>query len=115
MASAKFKSTYPVTEAASLIKSEVFNLGFTVELIDEVRHNQDNYYAFMFIFEKFYYRAANRASLSVLVTGTEEESYIDCVSSGAGQGWLFAFSWHADKNFVNGLRKILLNKGYKEI
>jgi hypothetical protein len=115
VASAKFRSTYPVTKAASLIKSEVFNLGFSVELINEVRRNQDNYYAFMFVFEKFYYRAANRASLSVLVTGTEEESYIDCVSSGAGQGVLFTFSWGADKNFVNGLRKILLSKGYKEI
>ncbi|MDT8337345.1 MAG: DUF6054 family protein [Candidatus Izemoplasmatales bacterium] len=115
MASAKFQGNFNVSETASFIKREVNNLGITVELVGESRYNRENFQVYMFVFEKYYYRSANRASLSVLVIGDEEISNIEVISSGAGQGLLFKFSWGADKNFVNGLGKLLISKGYKQI
>lgn len=115
MASAKFVGNFNVNDTASFIKREANNLGFTMELISESKYNNDDFYVYMFVFEKFYYRSSNRASLSVLITGDSEKSYVDAVSSGAGQGWLFKFSWGADKNFINGFRKLLVNKGYQEV
>lgn len=114
MASARFKSNVSVFQTCATIKNEVNNLGFTVELVGESKMVSDDFHVFMFVYEKFYYRASNRASLSILVGGNANESKVECVSSGAGQGLLFRFSWGADKNFVNGLRRILLSKGYQE-
>lgn len=114
MASARFKSNISVFQTCATIKNEVNNLGFSVELVGESKQSSDDFHVFMFVYEKFYYRASNRASLSILVTGNTNESRVECISSGAGQGWFFKFSWGADKNFVNGLRRILLSKGYQE-
>lgn len=115
MAHASFRGQKSVFDTAELIKQEVYNLGISVELIDEIKQSRDDFQVFMLVYEKFYYRSSNRASLSILITGDTNDSKIDVVSSGGGQGWLFKFSWGAEKNFVNGLRKILINKGYQEI
>lgn len=115
MASAKFQGDFNVTETASFIKRETNNLGITVELVGESKYIRDDYQVYLFVFEKFYYRASSRASLSVLVVGDEESSNVEVISSGAGQGLLFKFSWGADKNFVNGLGKLLISRGYKQI
>jgi len=115
MAQAKFKGTMSVSETLVLIKNEITKLGLTVELVGESKHNFDDYFVYMLVYEKFYLRSDNRASLSILISGNTEESIIDVISSGAGQGMLFKFSWGADKNFVNGLRIILLKYNFREI
>jgi hypothetical protein len=115
MADASFRGNKSVFDTAKLVRQEVYNLGISVERISEVKQSHDDFQVFMLVYEKFYYRSSNRASLSILITGNMNESKVNVVSSGGGQGWLFKFSWGAENNFVNGLRKILVSNGYQEI
>ncbi len=114
MASAVFTANKKIEEAVTIIKKEIYNLGLSIELVDSVFHNLDNQKVYLFVYEKFYFRSSNRASLTVLITGDEFKTTIDVISSGGGQGFLFKLSLGAEKNFVNGLRKILVSKGFKE-
>jgi len=38
-------------------------------------------------------RSSNRASLTVVVTGRDNQVQVDAIGSGGGQGALFSFSW----------------------
>lgn len=69
----------------------------------------------MLVFEKYYWRAGNRASLSVLVSGKNENVIVDAVSSGGGQGIFFSFSWGAEESFLESLRDILNEYRFTEI
>ncbi|MDD3712857.1 MAG: DUF6054 family protein [Candidatus Izemoplasmatales bacterium] len=115
MTTAKFRGNYPFRATVDHIKKEIHNLGFSVELVDEVKRGDENFWVELLVFEKYYMRVESRASLTVLITGDENQSMVDCIASGASQGVFFRFSWGADKNFLNGIRKILIAKGYQEI
>jgi hypothetical protein len=52
------------------------------------------------VFEKYFMRASNRASCTVVLTGQGARS-VDAIGSGGGQGALFSFSWGAEDSFVS--------------
>lgn len=115
MASAKFRANMNIDEAAQNVKKDVYDLGLSIELIDDIVYNFDNCKVYLYVFEKYYFRSSNQTTLTLMITGDEFNTTIDAISSGGGEGFLFKFSWGAEKNFVNGFRKIIVDKGFEEI
>jgi hypothetical protein len=66
----------------------------------------------MLVFEKYYMRSDNRASLSVMLTQEGDKVNVDAVGAGGGQGALFRFSWGAEENFVSIVQRILSVRGF---
>jgi len=52
------------------------------------------------VFEKHYYRAGNRLTLTVTIDDLEGRTRVHSVGGGGGEG-LFRFDWGAAKSFAN--------------
>ena len=94
-----------IDEISRVLKDGIESSGITCELIGEVSRTIDERAAIMLVFEKYYMRSSNRASLSVLLTQSMDTVYVDAVGSGGGQGALFRFSWGAEENFCGHCSK----------
>lgn len=59
------------------------------------------------IFEKYYFRAENRASLTVIVDNLNGNTSLRVIAAGSSKGMFFNFDWGAADNFAESVRKIL--------
>jgi hypothetical protein len=113
MASISLQGQGDIAEIAGLLEEGVVSSGLSCELIDSVvrRVGQDTT-TILLVFEKYYMRSSNRASLSIMLTQDGSTVYLDAVSAGGGQGALFRFSWGAEESFVSIVPSILRGKGF---
>lgn len=51
------------------------------------------------VYEKHYYRAGNRLTLTVVIDDFEGRTRVHCVGGGGGEG-LFRFDWGASESFA---------------
>ena len=65
------------------------------------------------VYEKYYWRAGNRASLTVTVLGDGSDIRVHAVGSGGGQGALFRLSWGAEESFVGVVADLLEGMGFR--
>lgn len=74
---------------------------------------------YFMVVEKYFFRTANRASLSIVITQSDDGlfSIIEAVGSGGGQGMIFKFDWGAKESFESAIVNILKQEGiqYKEL
>ncbi len=113
MARLSMKGTGNASEIVSLIINEVQNSAMSAELVDRIKRRFNDISYDLLVFEKYYMRSSNRASLSVCVIGQGGDIIVDAIGAGGGQGVFIRFSWGAEKNFVETIRKILTSRGFK--
>ena len=78
------------------------------ELIDEYRRNlDDGKKVIMLVFEKYYMRSSNRATLTMVADNLDGMTKVHLSSGGGGDGLLFRFSWGANSSFLNLAKKAL--------
>lgn len=58
------------------------------------------------IFEKYYFRAENRAALTVVIDNFNGVTSVTAIVAGSSQGLIFNFDWGAADNFIGSVRKI---------
>jgi hypothetical protein len=58
------------------------------------------------VYEKHYYRAGNRLTLTVTLDDLTGRTRVHCVGGGGGEG-LFRFDWGASKSFANVAQQAL--------
>ncbi len=103
-----------VSSVSSIIISGMQDSGISCELVDRAdRHFTDGTRATMLVFEKYYWRASNRASLSVMISGKDGNVTVDAIGSGGGTGVFFSFSWGAEDSFCGTLEQILTDHGFQ--
>ena len=56
------------------------------------------------VFEKYYFRASNRAALVVIIDNLKGTTEIRSVATGSSQGWLINFDWGAANDFAGSVR-----------
>lgn len=100
-----------VGELAALLEREIQNSGFSCELVDRVDRVFADTVLCVMVFEKYYWRASNRASLTVALTQQGQMVCVDVIGSGGGQGVLFRLSWGAEESFVGLVERILRRQG----
>lgn len=86
-------------EAIDLIDKAVINGSITGQKIDEYVSDMGNGTKLtVSVYEKHYYRAGNRLTLTVVADNLRGKTHIHVVSGGGGQG-LFRFDWGASGSF----------------
>ena len=101
-----------IEEAGKLIHSAVVDGSITGELIDHyVIQGGRDACCVVAVYEKHYYRAGNRLTLTVTIDNLSGPTRVHCISGGGGEG-LFCFDWGAAGSFAaivpNALRPYLL-------
>jgi len=93
----------------SLTPREAYNLlqDFeSAELVyDDFKSPGEGKYIAIMIFEKYYFRAENRASLTVIIDNFHDITSVTAIASGSSQGFIFNFDWGAADNFAENVRK----------
>ena len=86
-------------EAIDLIDKQVINGSITGEKIDEYVSDMGNGTTLtVSVYEKHYYRAGNRLTLTVVADNLRGKTHIHVGSGGGGQG-LLRFDWGASGSF----------------
>ena len=91
---------------SGLIHDAVTN-SMTGELIDhyETSHPKGGT-CVVAVYEKHYYRAGNRLTLTVILDNFTGHTRVHCISGGGGEG-LFRFDWGAAGSFENVVHRAL--------
>lgn len=90
-------------EAIDLIDRAVVNGSITGQKIDEYVSDMGNGTKLtVSVYEKHYYRAGNRLTLTVVADNLRGTTHIHTVSGGGGQG-LLRFDWGASSSFEDAV------------
>ncbi len=81
-------------QKAELVDEEIFDLG-------------DGRCIATLIFEKYYFRASNRAALMVVIDNINGKTKVKSVATGSSQGFVFNFDWGAADDFAGSVEDIL--------
>ncbi|MBC8589884.1 DUF6054 family protein [Wansuia hejianensis] len=101
------KLSITIDEAVDLIYEAVVNGSITGELIDKYEINSlDNKKCIVMIFDKHYYRAGNRLTLTVVIDNLQGNTRVHYTGGGGGQG-LFKFDWGAASSFEDIVHRVL--------
>ena len=112
MATISIQGKGDINKIASILISGVTSSGITCELTDSAERIIGGNRAKLLVFEKYYMRSDNRASLSVMLTENDGTVFVDAVGAGGGQGALFRFSWGAEESFVSIVPSVLSKHGF---
>lgn len=101
-------------QIADLLLREIQSSDMSCELVDSVHRTTGDTAFYLMVFDKYYWRASNRASLTVAVSGAGNTVFVDAIGAGGGQGAIFRFSWGAEESFVGVVERILRPHGFEE-
>ena len=108
MATLCLKGYGDINQIADIIRTELATKnGVSCTLVDEVKRTIGNSTVFVMVFEKYYARASNRVSLTISISSDGDIIYVDAISAGGGQGWVFKLDWGAEQEFVAVIKTIL--------
>lgn len=94
-----FLVSLSVEEAAEKIHSAVVDGSITGELLDHyVVQGRGDEYCVVAVYEKHYWRAGNRLTLTVTIDNLSGPTRVHCIGGGGGEG-LFRFDWGAASSF----------------
>lgn len=113
MSAVRMSGTGSVDQVGGAIYHAVVEGSITGECRLDVRNKFDNGESRMMVFEKYYYRAQNRASLSVFITEIDGRVTVDAISTGGSTGVLFKFNWGAESNFSGIVERTLRELGFR--
>lgn len=82
------------------LQNDISNSGISMNLVDESNYTIGETKIAVRVYDKYYMRNGNRASLSLTVVGTNENIYISAIGAGGGSGVLFNFSLGAESDMV---------------
>lgn len=92
-------------EVVSHLQKDIMGSGVSMNLVDESNHSYGDVKVAVRVYDKFFYRNGNRASLSLTVVGHEDEIFISAIGAGGGQGVIFNFSLGAEDDMVGIVRE----------
>lgn len=94
-------------QAIRLLDDGVVRGSITGERVDTyVVHGDQGRSCVVAVYEKHYYRAGNRLTLTVTVDDLNGQTRLHAVGAGGGEG-LFRFDWGASESFGSCPREIL--------
>lgn len=103
---AKFEKTLSgnFNEIIDKLQNEIMNIGFSMNLVDESNYSLGNTNVAVRVYDKYFMRNGNRASLSLTVAGQGNDIFISAIGAGGGQGVIFNFSLGAEEELVDIVR-----------
>ncbi|MCK9216306.1 MAG: DUF6054 family protein [Firmicutes bacterium] len=103
MAILEFTVNISPIETYNILNDEV-----NAELVHrEIKNIDDGKQFVVMVFEKYYFRAENRAALTIIIDNFDGITSLRVIAAGSSKGWLFNFDWGAAESFANSVRKAL--------
>lgn len=99
-----------IQQAYQEIENNIYGLGVSLEKVDQIVSSN---HTFM-VYQKYYYRASNYVSLSVVLSQMDSFVCIEAITSAAGQGVVFKFSWGSEESFLDEFEAKLKKLGYQK-
>jgi hypothetical protein len=87
-------------EVVNRLQNDIGNSGITMNLVDESNYTSGDTNIAVQVYDKYFMRNGNRASLSLTVVGHGRDIFISAIGAGGGQGILFNFSLGAEDDMV---------------
>ncbi len=87
-------------EVVNQLQEDIDNSGLTMNLVDESNYISGNTNIAVRVYDKYFMRNGNRASLSLTVVGHGDNIFISAIGAGGGKGVLFNFSLGAEEDMV---------------
>lgn len=84
-----------------LLDDAVMHSALSMRLVDSSDISCKNAHVAVRVYDKYFMRNDNRASLTLTVVASEGEVCISAIGAGGGSGAIFNFSWGAEDNLVN--------------
>lgn len=94
-------------EVVNRLQNDIVNSGITMNLVDESNYTSGDTNIAVRVYDKYFMRNGNRASLSLTVVGYGKDIFISAIGAGGGQGILFNFSLGAEDDMVAIVQKSL--------
>jgi len=82
------------------LNKDIMNSGTSMNLVDESNYAIGDTNIAVRVYDKYFMRNGNRASLSLTVVGHGNEIFVSAIGAGGGQGILLNFSLGAESNMV---------------
>ena len=87
------------------LENDIGSSGITMNIVDESNYIYGDTNVAVRVYDKYFMRNGNRASLSLTVVGNGSDIFISAIGSGGGQGILFNFSLGAESDMVAVVKK----------
>lgn len=112
MAKLSLQGKGDINQISRVLTSGIQSSGLSCELVDSYHRKIGENSIIFLVFEKYYMRASNRASLSIMLTQNDDSICVDAIGSGGGQGPIFRFSWGTEESFISIVPRILSQHGF---
>lgn len=101
-----FYVSIPVREAVRIVDSTIVDGSITGERIDSYMAAGQNGSCAVLVYEKHFWRAGNRLTLTVTIDDLSGRTRVHYVGGGGGEG-LFRFDWGASESFERSVERAL--------
>ena len=102
-----FRVNLDPRHAAEVVNRAVVDGSITGELIDShTVQGEDGKLCIVAVYEKHYWRAGNRLTLTVVIDNLRGSTQVHLISGGGGEG-LFRFDWGASDSFESCVEEAL--------
>ncbi|KOA19312.1 hypothetical protein CLHOM_24180 [Clostridium homopropionicum DSM 5847] len=91
-------------EVLKHLQNDISNSGITMNLVDESNYSSGDTKIAVRVYDKYFMRNGNRASLSLTIVAHESDIFISAIGAGGGQGIIFNFSLGAEDDMVSIVR-----------
>lgn len=94
-------------DTANVLNQRILDSAYSMELAGETNWQGDGVTVLTRVYEKYFMRASNRATITITMVQTGETLYISGISAGGGQGAIFRFSWGAEEDFASDVEALV--------
>jgi hypothetical protein len=99
-------------EILNHLEEDIVNGGMTMNLVDESNYSCGDSKIAVRVYDKYFMRNGNRASLSLTMVGHGSDIFISAIGAGGGQGIIFNFSLGAEDDMVAIVRESIERWNY---
>ncbi len=82
------------------LEEDISNSGISMQLVDESNYAYNGTNIAVRVYDKYFMRNGNRASLSLTIVSHGSDIFISAIGAGGGQGIIFNFSLGAEDEMV---------------
>ena len=82
------------------LQEDIINSAISMNLVEESNYTSGDTNIAVRVYDKYFMRNGNRASLSLTVVGHGNDIFVSAIGAGGGQGVLFNFSLGAEDDMV---------------
>lgn len=98
-------------EVVHHLQTDIGNSGMSMNLVDESNYMIGDTKIAVRVYDKYFMRNGNRASLCLTVVGHNRNIFISAIGAGGGSGIIFNFSLGAEDSMVEIVRKSIEQMG----